>query len=147
MQLQIKSLASVSGLRIWHCHELWCRVQTWLRSCVALAVAKASNCSSNLTLSLGTSLCCGCGPKKKMNEIMAFAARWMDIQNITLSEVRQCDTNICYHLYVESKKGYNKLLCRIETVSQILKNLWFSNWTFWGEGWTGGFGWKCCKIR
>ena len=32
---------------IWHCHELWCRLLTWLRSCVAVAVA--SNCSSSLT--------------------------------------------------------------------------------------------------
>ena len=27
-----------SGLRIWHCRELWHRLQTWLRSCVAVAV-------------------------------------------------------------------------------------------------------------
>ena len=29
----------LSGLRIQHCHELWCRSQTWLRSCIAVAVA------------------------------------------------------------------------------------------------------------
>ena len=23
MRLQVRSLASLSGLRIWHCHELW----------------------------------------------------------------------------------------------------------------------------
>ena len=28
----------VLGLRIWHCHELWCRSHMWLRSCVAVAV-------------------------------------------------------------------------------------------------------------
>ena len=33
------SLASLSGLRIWHCHELWCRLQTWLGSGFAEAVA------------------------------------------------------------------------------------------------------------
>ena len=32
-------LASLSGLRIWHCRKLWCRSQTWLRSQVAVAVA------------------------------------------------------------------------------------------------------------
>ena len=26
-------------VRIWHCHKLWCRLQTWLRSCVAMALA------------------------------------------------------------------------------------------------------------
>ena len=25
MKLQVRSLASLSGLRIWHCCELWCR--------------------------------------------------------------------------------------------------------------------------
>ena len=25
MRMQIQSLASLSGLRIWRCHELWCR--------------------------------------------------------------------------------------------------------------------------
>ena len=29
----------ISGLKIWHCHELWCRLQTWLRSRAAVAVS------------------------------------------------------------------------------------------------------------
>ena len=37
-ETQVQSLASISGLRIWHCHELWCRSQTQLRSHVAMAV-------------------------------------------------------------------------------------------------------------
>ena len=40
----------------------------------------------------------------KKNEIMPFAATWMDLDIITLSEVSQTKTNIWYHLYVESKK-------------------------------------------
>ena len=41
----------------------------------------------------------------KRNEIMAFAATWMDLEFIMLSVVSQTVTNfICYHLYVESKK-------------------------------------------
>ena len=35
MRMQFGSLASLSGLRIGHCHELWRRSQTWLRCCVA----------------------------------------------------------------------------------------------------------------
>jgi len=49
---QIQSLASLSGLRIWRCCELWCKSQTRLRS------------GSNLTPSLGTYRCRRCSPKK-----------------------------------------------------------------------------------
>ena len=41
----------------------------------------------------------------KKNEIMPFAATWMDLEIIILSEVSQTKTNIIgYRLYVESKK-------------------------------------------
>ena len=41
----------------------------------------------------------------KRNEIMSFAATWMDLEMIILSEVSQTKTKIlCYCLYVESKK-------------------------------------------
>ena len=36
--MQVGSLALLSGLRIRCCHELWCRPQAWLRSCVGVAV-------------------------------------------------------------------------------------------------------------
>ena len=39
MRLWVQSLASLSGLRIRRCHELWCRLQTWLESGVAVALA------------------------------------------------------------------------------------------------------------
>ena len=63
MRMQVPSLASLSGLRIQHCHELWWRSQTWLRALVAVAVALAlamavaGSCSSDSTPSLGTSIC------------------------------------------------------------------------------------------
>ena len=64
-RLRVPSLVSLSGLRIQRCHELWCRSQTRLRSGIAVATAWADSYSSNQTLSLGTSICHGCGPKKK----------------------------------------------------------------------------------
>ena len=38
MKTWVRSLASLSGLRIWRCLELWCRLQTWLGSGVAVAL-------------------------------------------------------------------------------------------------------------
>ena len=67
MRLQVRSLASLSGLRIWLCHELWCRSQTKLG--FGVAVAAVSSCSSHSTLSLGISIYFGCGPKKQKSKI------------------------------------------------------------------------------
>ena len=51
-------------LGIQRCHELRCKSQMWLGSRVAVAVAWASNGSSDWTPSLGTSICRSCNPKK-----------------------------------------------------------------------------------
>ena len=68
MRMQVRSLALLSGLRVRRFCELWCRSQTCLRSHVAVAavvaVAAASGYNSNSTPGLGTSICCGCSPKK-----------------------------------------------------------------------------------
>ena len=61
---KILPLASLGGLGIGRCHELWCRLQMQLRSQVAVAVVQAGSCSSNSTPSLGTSICPG-DPKKQ----------------------------------------------------------------------------------
>ena len=68
MRTQVQSLASLSGLRIWRCGELWYRLQSRLRSGIAVAVAQASGYSSESTPSLGTSICPGSGPKKTKNK-------------------------------------------------------------------------------
>ena len=65
MRLRVRSLALLNGLSIWRCRELWCRSQTWLRSGIAVAVAVADSRSSDSTPSLGTSICRGCGQKRK----------------------------------------------------------------------------------
>ena len=63
MRMRVQFLASLRGSVILHCRELWCRLQTQLGSQVTVAVA--GSCSSDLTSSLGTSICHGCGPKCK----------------------------------------------------------------------------------
>ena len=48
MGMLVRSLASLSGLRIWRCHELWCRPQMWLGSVMPVALVKASGYNSDL---------------------------------------------------------------------------------------------------
>ena len=38
MRLRVPSLASLNGLTIWRCHNLWCSLRMQLRSRVAVAV-------------------------------------------------------------------------------------------------------------
>ena len=39
----------------------------------------------------------------KMNEIMPFAAIWMNLEIIILNEISQMEKDIWYYLYVDSK--------------------------------------------
>ena len=55
MRMRVQSLALLSGLGIWHCHELWYTSQMWLGS--GMAVTVAGSCSDDSTPSLGTSIC------------------------------------------------------------------------------------------
>ena len=54
------------------------------------------------------------------NEIMPFAATWMQLEIIILNEVRKGKTNTTrYHLYVESlKNDTNELIYKREADSQ-----------------------------
>ena len=63
--MRVWSFVLLSGLSIWRCHELWCRSRMWLRSCIAMAMVWASSCNSDLTSSLGTSICCTWSPEKQ----------------------------------------------------------------------------------
>ena len=53
------------------------------------------------------------------NEIVSITATWIDLAIVILYEVSQTKkTNIiCYHLYVEPKKGTNILICKPEIES------------------------------
>ena len=60
-------------------------------------------------------------------EITAFAATWMDLKSIMLSEVSQTMRHHHQMLsHVESKKKGHNELCRTDTDSQTLKNLMVS---------------------
>ena len=91
MRTQVQSLASLSGLRIWRCHEVQCRSQMWLRSCVAMAVVQAGSWSSDLTPRLGTSICGGCGPKKDQN-LIHFVILILFVQFSALNKIARTHT-------------------------------------------------------
>ena len=66
MGMQIWSLALLKWVKDLALRELWCRSQTWLGSCTVVpAVSKAGRYGSNSTPTLGTSICCGYGSRKK----------------------------------------------------------------------------------
>ena len=71
----------------------------------------------------------------KKNEIMPFEATWMDLEIITLSEVRQRKTNTIYHLYVESKKMTQmNLFTKQKQTHRLCNKLMVIK----GERWRGG---------
>ena len=81
MRTRVQCLASLRGLRIRHCHELWCRSQMWH----CMAVVQTNSCSSNSTPSLGTSICHGCGPKKtKKKKVHIFNFSLLISNTITI---------------------------------------------------------------
>ena len=63
MRLWVRSLASLSGLRIWRFRELWCSPQIQLGSGIVAAVAQPGSYSSNWTPSPGTTTCRRGGPR------------------------------------------------------------------------------------
>ena len=68
MRMWLQSLALLSGLRIQCCCELHCRLQTWLKSVVAVAVVQASSCSSASTPSLGYATVAAIKKKKERKQ-------------------------------------------------------------------------------
>ena len=93
MRMQVWSLASLSGLRIQHCCELQCRSQMWLGFGIALAVVQDRSCSSNLTPSLGTSMCCRYGPLKKKKK--RYFLYWI-ILNLQHQYQQKCNSTVVW---------------------------------------------------
>ena len=65
------SIPGLSGLRIWRCCELWCRLKTQLGSCVAVAGSYNSDSAPRL----GTSTGLRCSPKKTKQTNKKWAER------------------------------------------------------------------------
>ena len=71
----------------------------------------------------------------KQNEIMPFAATWMDLEIIILSEISQKEKEKYMILLICGilKNGTNELIYKIETDAQTLKtDLWLPKQKGWG---------------
>ena len=58
----------------------------------------------------------------KSNKIMTFAATWMDLEIVILSEVSQTEKDIydiTYMLNLKKKKGTNELIYKTEVKSRM----------------------------
>ena len=107
MSLQVRSLALLNGLRIWRCHELWCRLQMWLGSCIAYG-SGVSSCSSDLTPNLGTSTCPRVRPqnKTKQNNELAKTEPKFSAQSLTQShKVNR------FKFYLHESKWWSWMVC------------------------------------
>ena len=87
MRMRVQSPTPLSGFKIRHCCELHCRPKTWLESGIALAVAYAGSCSSNLTPSLGNSICCRGSPKKKKKKSQPCSTSFQMLEMISKRNV------------------------------------------------------------
>ena len=118
--MQVQSLASLSGLRIQPCHELWCRSQVQLGSGISLAVVQASSCSSKSTPSLGVSLCRGCGLKKQTNKtvtLLVFLSpsgplKSQHLRRVHFKPNKLQDAHLTHLTETSPKRGLREQLCR-----------------------------------
>ena len=86
-----------SGLRIRHCHELWCRSQTQLGSGIAVTLVQASGYSSkrlepqpgNLHMSWVQLQEKDKKKKKRKKEFLSSETIWMKLQCAVLSKINQ----------------------------------------------------------
>ena len=111
MRMWVLSLASLSGLRIQHCCELWYGLQRQLGSGVAVALAWAGRYSSDLTPSLGTSIyqvCSHPSPKKKKKE--------KEMQDECVLEIYY--TTSC--LWLTALRGTVKNLLRVDLMLHVI---------------------------
>ena len=122
MRIQIRSLALLIGLRIQHCCELQYRRQTQLGSHIAVAVAVAGSCGSNWTPSLGTSICCRCGPKKRKKKVEVYL-----IDNVS-DDFQQSDSVLYIHTHTHMHIYINTCIYRerhVRTYTCILFQILF----------------------
>ena len=121
MRTWLWSPASLSGLRIRHFLELWCRSQTRPGSHIAVTVV--DSCSSNSTPSLRSSICWGAALKRQKKKKKISERKEIYLVGHPMWKFRTLLRGVCW------KK---KALWRIFELA--LKNGQQLTTTWWGEG-------------
>ena len=117
-RLQVQSLASLSGLRIQRCCELWCRSQTRPRSGIAVAIVQAGSNSSDQTPSLGNPICCRCGPKKDKRQKKPKKQKKLG----SLEAVQEKDIRLhCDSEALNKEATYTVTVCRSEIPQEAIR--------------------------
>ena len=75
MRTQVQSLTLLGGLRIWHCHELWCRLQTQLGSRVAVVWHRPAAVAPNQPLVWEPPYAVGAALKRQKVKIKIMAPK------------------------------------------------------------------------
>ena len=114
MRTWVQSLALLSGLRIWRCLELWCRSQTQLGSCIAVA----GSCSASSTPGLGTSRFGGGSKRRGVFE--------------SLGDLPGTPLTLAFQALLERRQQIGQVhgnsLCKHSVLGKLQQNPW-SLWT------------------
>ena len=93
---------------------LWYRSQMWFKSGVAVAVEQASSCSSNLTPSLGISICHRCSPKKRKKERKKKKKQSLILTFISASDFAEYTKLFLTSTFITKSKKQQMLHYKIE---------------------------------
>ena len=74
MRTLVQSLALISGLRLQRYHELWCRLQMWLRSGILWLWYRPEATAPTRPLAWEPPFAAGEAQKKKRNEVIIHYA-------------------------------------------------------------------------
>ena len=113
MRFQVQSLASLSGLRIRCCPELWCRLQTRLRSGVTVALGRPAATALIGHLDWEPPYATGAALKRQKDKKKKINV-WKSVFPYQQQAIRKCDFSkvsifISYENFKGPSNNFNKI--------------------------------------